>query len=56
MKRTLAIFLCALLLLSLFAACDKPVDGPGMENTTAAATGEAPVTQAPPETDAPPAT
>ncbi len=53
MKRTLAMFLCALLLLSLFVGCDKPVDGPGMENTTAATTGEAPV---PSTNPAPPAT
>ncbi|MBQ6159972.1 MAG: type I pullulanase [Oscillospiraceae bacterium] len=48
MKRTLALFLSLLLLLTLFAGCNQPVDGPGMENT-----GTAPA-NAP--TDAPPAT
>ena len=53
MKRTLALFLALLMLLTLFAACDKPVDGPGMENTTAA-TQAPPATEAPPVTEAPP--
>ena len=55
MKRCFAFFLSFLMLVSLFAACDRPLDGPGMENTTAA-TGTAPVTDTPPVTDAPPVT
>ena len=54
MKRKLALFLSLLLLLSLFAGCVQPVDGPGMENSTGA-TQAPPATDAPPVTDAPPA-
>ena len=54
MKRTLALFLAMLMLLALFAGCDKPADGPGTENSTAAPTAAPPVTDAPPVTEAPP--
>ena len=47
MKRILALLLCVLMLTGLFAGCVKPVDGPGMENTTAAM-GETPVSTANP--------
>ena len=61
MKRTIAILLSLLLLAGLFVGCDKPVDGPGMENSTAAPDSKPAQTDAnpatePPVTDAPPAT
>ncbi len=47
MKRTLALCLSLLLLLSLFAACDHPVDGPGMERSTESTAAAAPQTTGP---------
>ena len=46
MKRTLAILLCALLLLSLFMGCTKP-ESPGSETPTGASGTAAPVTAEP---------
>ena len=55
MKRTLAIVLCLLLLLTAFAGCAQPLDGPGMERSTEGTTpgSNAPETADLPETSAP---
>lgn len=55
MKRTIAILLCLLMVLGLFAACDKPTSPTGTEE--APATGNSPAqTEAPPATGDAPAT
>ena len=53
MKRTLAVFLCAVLLLTAFAGCVQPLDGPGMERTTEGAATTAPQSPEPQTTAAP---
>ena len=52
MKRTLAVFLCAVLLLTAFAGCVQPLDGPGMERTTEGAATTAPQSPEPQTTAA----